>query len=116
MDFLEDELKRGQYEETLALLDRKISAEPKRADLLYFRAETRRLRGHGTDTELAFADLTATVVMEGAPPQTFRSLGLLLMARQDKAGAAAALTRYLELAPVAPDAGMIKTYLSELQT
>ncbi len=35
---------------------------------------------------------------------------------QDKAGAASAFARYLELAPGAPDAAMVETYLGELQT
>src|SRR5262249_26270646 len=38
---LDDELKRGQYGETLVLLDRLVKRAPQRADLLYFRGETR---------------------------------------------------------------------------
>ena len=116
LEFLEDELKRGQYEETVALLDRKLASEPGRADYRYARGEARRLRGQDKDAEQAFADLNAAATMDNAPAATHRSLGLLLRARQDNAAAVASFARYLELAPDAPDAGIIKTYISELQT
>jgi predicted Zn-dependent protease len=114
-DFLEDEIKRGQYEETVAMLDRKLKDQPLRGDYMYCRAEARRLRGKDQDLELARTELTAAVGMKDTPPQAHRSLGLLLRAMQDKAGAAAAFSRYLELAPTAPDAGMIRVYINELQ-
>lgn len=116
IEFLEDEIKRGQYPETIALLDRKLALEPQRPDLLYARAETKRLRAQDKDVEQALADLNAASALPNAPAQAHRSLGLLLRERKDNAGAAAAFARYLEAAPAAPDAGLIKTYLSELQT
>lgn len=115
IEFLEDEIKRGQYPETIALLDRKLTLEPQQPDLLYARAEAKRLRGQDNDVEQALADLSAASALPNAPAQAHRSLGLLLRERKDSAGAASALTRYLEAAPDAPDAGLIKTYLSELQ-
>lgn len=115
-ELLDDELKRGQFEETIALLDRKITNEPERADLRFFRADARRLRAQGTDLDQALAELTETSRMTAAPPQTYRSLGIVLRTRKDSAGAAAAFKRYLELAPDAPDAGIINSYLSELQS
>lgn len=115
IEFLEDEIKRGQYPETIALLDRKLALEPQRPDLLYARAEAKRLRGQDKDVEQALADLHAASAMPDTPAQAHRSLGLMLRERKDNAGAAAAFTRYLEAAPAAPDAGLIKNYLSELQ-
>lgn len=116
IEFLEDEIKRGQYPETIALLDRKLSVEPQRADYLYARAEAKRLRGQDKDIEQALADFQGATAMPDAPAQAHRSLGLLLRDRKDSAGAAAAFNRYLEQAPAAPDAGLIRTYLTELQT
>ena len=113
-DFLEDEIKRGQYPETIALLDRKLTLEPQRPDLLYARAEARRLRAQSNDTEQALADLNAAAKLPNVPAQAYRSLGLLLRERKDNVGAAGAFRSYLEAAPDAPDAGLIKTYLSEL--
>lgn len=113
LELLEDELKRGQYEETIALLDRKLALEPQRADYLYCRGEARRLRGRDNDLEQAAADLSLAATTDGAPPQTHRSLGLVLRARQRNTDAAEAFRRYLELAPDAPDAGIITTYIDE---
>jgi len=114
LEFLEDEIKRGQYPETIALLDRKLTIEPQRPDLLYARAEARRLRAQSNDIEQALADLNAAAKLPNTPAQAYRSLGLLLRERKDNAGAAGAFKHYLETAPDAPDAGLIKTYLSEL--
>jgi predicted Zn-dependent protease len=116
LDFLEDEMKRGQYEETITMLDRKLKDQPQRGDYIYCRAEARRLRGKDEDLAQAEQELGAAVDMKNTPPQAHRSLGLLLRAKQDKAAAAAAFSRYLELAPAAPDAGIIKVYISELRT
>jgi regulator of sirC expression with transglutaminase-like and TPR domain len=116
VEFLEDEIKRGQYPETIALLDRKLTLDPQRPDYLYARAEAKRLHGQDKDVEQALADLAAATAMPNAPAQAHRSLGLMLRERKDAAGAAAAFTRYLETAPAAPDAGLIKTYLNEFQT
>lgn len=66
--------------------------------------------------ELAYDDLRAATAAPDVPAPAFRSLGFVLRHRQDKAGAASAFARYLELAPGAPDAAMVETYLGELQT
>ena len=116
LEFLEDELKRGQFEETFALLDRKLGSDPACADYRYARGEARRLRAQDRDMELAYDDLRAATAAPDVPAPAFRSLGFVLRHRQDKAGAASAFARYLELAPGAPDAAMVETYLGELQT
>lgn len=110
---LEDELRRARYAETLVLLDRLIVRLPQRTDLLYFRGETRRLREAEGDLDAALADFQAAVARGDEPPQTHRSLGYLQQKRQDAAAARAAFERYLQLAPQAPDAAMVKTYLNE---
>jgi len=114
-ELLDDELKRGQFEETIALLDRKIVVEPDRADLRYFRGESRRLRAQDGDLDRARAELVEVTRMNAPPPQAWRSLGLVLRAGQDHVAAAEAFKHYLELAPEAPDAGLITRYLSDLQ-
>ena len=116
LSFVEDELKRGQYDETIALMDRKIVAFPKQPELLYCRGEALRLRGRPDDPDRALADLNAAIAMDDVPAAAHRSLGLLLRSRQDRDGAVAAFTRYLQAAPDAPDAGIINSYIAELPT
>ena len=112
---LEDELRRGQFEETLALVDRKIASQPDRSDLYYFRAETYRMRAQEGDQERAFKALQHGIALGGEPAQSHRALGFIYRERKEFEPARAALARYLELSPSAPDAGIVQTYLSELK-
>ncbi|HKX93591.1 MAG TPA: M48 family metalloprotease [Methylibium sp.] len=112
---LDDELRRGQYEETLVLLDRLRTQRPQSALPLYFRAETRRLRDKPEDADAALADLAAAAALPDVPAQAHRSAGLLHRARAEPAAAHAAFERYLAAAPDAPDAGIVRSYIAELQ-
>ncbi|HSI58661.1 MAG TPA: M48 family metallopeptidase [Ideonella sp.] len=110
---LEDEVKRGQYAETLALLDRLMKRWPQRADLPYFRGEARRLRAGTGDLEAAQADFDAAVALGSEPPAVHRSLGYLQQKFERPDAAQTAFARYLELAPDAPDAALIRSYFPE---
>lgn len=113
-EWLLEEIRRGQYEESLALFDRMIARDPTDAQLLYARGEVRRLRDGPDDLQPAIDDLVRASAAERAPVESFRSLGLAHKRRADAPSAAAAFQKYLTLSPEAGDAGMIKTYLSEL--
>jgi len=112
-DLLDDELKRGQHAETLALLDRLHQRTPQRPDLLYFRGETRRLRAEGDDLNLALADFDRAVALGREPAQTWRSIGYVRQKFAHTDAARAAFKRYLDNAPEAPDASLIRSYLDE---
>jgi predicted Zn-dependent protease len=111
--WIQDEIKRGQYEESLVLFDRLVADDPHDADVLFARGEVRRLRGDGTDGERALVDLGAAAQMPAARADVFRSLGLLYRQRNDPAAAQQAFQRYLAQAPQAPDAPMVRSYLTE---
>jgi len=113
-DLLEDEIKRAEFDESIVLLDRLTKRSPERADLLYYRAEARRLRAQKDDVDLALADLNAASAMPQPPPEVQRSLGFIYQARGDKPAARDAFTRYLEGKPDAGDAAMIQSYVREL--
>jgi len=113
-DLLEDEIKRGEFDESIVLLNRLTKRSPERPDLLYYRAEARRLRGQKDDVELALADLNAASAMPEAPAEAQRSIGFIQQARGDKAAAREAFTKYLQARPDAGDATMIQSYLQEL--
>jgi predicted Zn-dependent protease len=114
-EWLADEVKRGQREESLALLGRMIARSPAGGEYLYARGETYRLRGKDGDLDAALADYLAAAA-NGGPPESHRSLGSVYRARKQAAEAKASYQRYLELAPSAPDAAMIKNYLEEIGT
>ncbi len=115
-DLLDDEVKRGQYGETLLLLDRLALRSPARADLLYFRGETRRLRNKDGDLPAALNDLHRAASLGSEPAQVHRSIGYIHQKLERPAEARVAFTRYIELAPSAPDVDLIRTYLIESKT
>lgn len=114
LDWMQDEVKRGQYEESLVLFDRMLAKRPQDAQALYARGEVYRLRSGPDDIPKALADLNETIRLTDAPVQAHRSLGLLHKQRADASAATIAFEKYLSVAPDAPDATLIKTYLSGL--
>lgn len=115
LGWLQDEIKRGQYEESLVLFDRMLGKEPQDAQVLFARGEVYRLRGEGGDPERALADLQRASGLADAPAETFRGIGLIQQQRGDQAAAAEAFQAYLAKAPQAPDAALVRGYLAEVQ-
>lgn len=113
---LEDELRRARFDESLALLDRMAARQPEDAELLHFRGEAHRQRARDGDAELALADFEAALQTARAPAVTHRSLGLLHRAQGRREAALAAFSRYVELAPQAPDAALIRQGMEELKS
>ncbi len=112
--WLQDEIKRGQYEESLVLFDRLLAQHTDGA-VLWSRGEVYRLRAQAQDLPLALQDLSQAAAMPEVPPEVHRSLGLVHRQREDNVAASAAFERYLQLAPRAPDAPLVERYLSELK-
>jgi predicted Zn-dependent protease len=115
LGWLQDEVKRGQYEESLVLFDRLLARRPADAEVLYARGEVFRLRAQPEDLSRSLDDLTRAAGLEQPPVEAFRSLGLVHKQRGDAPAAVQAFEKYLALAPDAPDAGLLKAYLSELK-
>lgn len=113
-EWLQDEIKRGQYAESLVLLSRRIKLGSAPDLMRYYRGEVHRLRGQAGDHDLALADYQAAVAGTQPPPPAFRGIGLVARRRGQRDEARQAFARYLELAPEAPDAALIKSYLAEL--
>jgi regulator of sirC expression with transglutaminase-like and TPR domain len=74
------------------------------------------MRAQGDDLNAALADYRAAVGCGGEPPETHRGLGAIYRQRNQLPEARASFQRYLELAPNAPDAPMIKSYMEEAAT
>lgn len=115
-EWLEDEVKRGQYAESLVLLSRHIARGYAPGLMHFHRGEIYRLRGNADDQELALADYRAAAASPNPPVRAYRGIGLIARRCGRNADAAQAFARYLELAPDAPDAALIKTYLSEAKS
>jgi len=112
-DWLIEEIKRGQHEESIALLTRMIASAPGDAELLVARGEVYRQRTKDKDLELAMTDYQTAVALGGEPPETHRGLAMVYRRRGEPDQARASFQRYLEMAPGAPDAPMIRSYIEE---
>lgn len=115
-EWLAEEIKRGQHEESIALLTRMMKQPPSRPDFAYARGEIYRLRGQDRDLDAALADYHAAAAVGGEPPETHRGIGLIYRIRKQLPEARASFQRYLETAPDAPDFLMIKSYVEEIGT
>jgi beta-barrel assembly-enhancing protease len=113
-DWLQDEVKRGQHEESIALLTRASTRSMGKAEYLYARGEIYRLRAAEGDLERALADFKSAAAAGEEPPATHRGLGLIYRLTKRPLEARASFAHYLELAPRAPDALMIRNYMEEL--
>lgn len=113
--WIQDEIKRGQYEESLVLFDRMLRRDPQDAEVAFARGEVYRLRDEQGDAGRALEALDQASRLARAPAETFRSLGLLHKQRGDRAAAAQAFETYLAQAPQAPDAALVRSYLPELK-
>jgi regulator of sirC expression with transglutaminase-like and TPR domain len=92
-----------------------VAREPGSAELLHFRGEARRQRADPGDAELALADLEAALRTGQAPAVSHRSLGHLRKSTNQPGAAGDAWRAYLERAPQAPDAALIRQSLEELK-
>lgn len=113
-EWIMDEIKRRQYDESLALLNRLVERRTAQAEYLFARGEVFRMRSVEKDADAALADFRAAIAAGSEPAATHRSLGLMLRQRNETAEARSSLMKYLEMAPDAPDAALIKTYLAEM--
>src|SRR5918992_925385 len=88
--FLRDEILRGRYGETLVLLERM----PRDGEVLFYKGEAYRMR---EDLKDALGAYRAAEGIEKAPPELYRSLGLVLLRLGEGAEARKNFVRYLDL-------------------
>jgi len=115
LGWIHDEIKRGQFEESLVLFDRLLSQDRSDAQLLYARGEVYRLRAGKDDQQHALESLTGATTQANPPAEAFRALGLVHKQRAENDSAFQSFEKYLAVAPEAPDAGLIRNYIAELK-
>lgn len=116
LDWIHDEIRRGQHDESLVLFGRMVKNRPDDAKAWYGRGEVYRQRGQDKDLQLALQDLQQALQVGEAPSVTHRSIGLIHQQLARKAEALTSFEKYLELAPQAPDAPLVRSYITELQS
>ena len=104
---LDDQVKLNDPGASLYIV-RNLAADGWTGLLRYFEGEAIRLRGRRGDRELANQSYAEAVRLADAPPEAWRMHGYALIQAGRREEGRAALARYLELAPAAPDAAMVR--------
>jgi len=112
---LRDELRLRDFARTQVLMERLLAAEPLSGQLHFFQGDLYRLRNEGDDLAQALASYEQALALGGAPPETYRAAGLLLMRQGQKERARDAFDHYLTEAAEAEDKPMIQSYLEQLR-
>lgn len=105
--FLDDQVKLNDPGASLYVI-RNLAADGWNGLLRYYEGEVWRLRGEAGDAALAARSYAAAILFPDAPPQAWRAHGYALLRQGRREEGQAALRRYLELAPDAPDAPMVR--------
>lgn len=113
--WLEDELGRRHYPQTIVLLDR-LQERARGTHLAwveYYRGELFRKRRAGGDDKRAIDAYRAAMRVPGYPPIAHRDLGYMYRTIQQPAQAANEWRQYLKLQPDAADRATVEHYLTE---
>jgi predicted Zn-dependent protease len=91
---------------------RKYAAlDPSAARGPFLIGEVSRQRGGEDGAEAALAEYRRAIALDGAYPEAYRAIGLVLYKRGDKAAAREAFAKYLSLSPQATDHAYIEQYI-----
>jgi predicted Zn-dependent protease len=115
--WLDNELSRRMYSSSVQAIDDLRRDAPAQDLGLYtfYLGEAYLRRAKGEDRATAARLFAEATTLPGAPPAAWREHGLALRDAGDRAGAAAALRRYLQAVPAADDAAFIRRDLANLE-
>jgi Zn-dependent protease with chaperone function len=114
-EWLSDELTRGEYAESEVLFHRLLETSEQRGLLNFYLGELYRKRSDDGDSERAIEAYQLALREPDAPARVYRSLGQSLIRVDRDTEARAALGKYLEAAPDAPDRQIIEYQIESLR-
>jgi predicted Zn-dependent protease len=109
---LDDQVKLNDPGASLYIINN-LAADGWDGMLRYYAGEAWRLRGRAGDRERAFASYAQAIAFPDAPAEAWRAHGYALIGAGRREEGRAALTRYLQLAPNAADAAMVRYSLQQ---
>jgi predicted Zn-dependent protease len=112
--WLDEELGRGEFDESLVVLRRLIAAQPDATEFHYFLGEAYRRRNAKGDLENALNAYNRALAGTGAPVAAYKGLGLTALKSGKKDMAREAFQEYLAHAPDARDKEIIQFYLTSV--
>ena len=114
-ELFRDELRSRRFDRLQVVLDQHFETGARVGELHYIQAELYRLRRRDGDEALAIDAYRLALTEDGAPPESHRDLGLMLMKKQQTGEARNHLRAYLAAAPEAEDRAMVQSYISQLE-
>ena len=109
---LEDQVKLNDPGASLYIINN-LAADGWDGMLRYYEGEAWRLRGRPGDRDRANVSYAQAVILPTAPPEAWRAHGYALISAGRREEGRAALARYLQLAPNAADAAMVRYSLQQ---
>lgn len=109
--WLEDELKRRKFGETLALLQIMLLRAPQDSELHFFMGETYRMRAADGDLQRSMSEYQAAEDRLDTPAELYRSMGMIQRQQGDQQAATKSFRRYLAAKPDAVDSAMVLNYI-----
>jgi beta-barrel assembly-enhancing protease len=109
---LDDQVKLNDPGASLYIINN-LAADGWDGMLRYYEGEAWRLRGRAGDGDRAKASYAQAVTLPNAPPEAWRAHGYALVAAGRRDEGRTALARYLQLAPNAADAAMVRYALQQ---
>jgi predicted Zn-dependent protease len=113
--WLRGEVRKRETRASAAMLGRLLRDDPAPGEIQFYLGEVYRLGGDEGDDEEALAAYREAHATLDAPPEAYRSEGLVHRRRGEKGAAREAFRTYLRLAPAADDRAMVQAYLAELE-
>lgn len=110
--WLEEELNRNQFGQSIVIIDRLIASDPLSGELQFYLGEAYRRRNSGGDLDRALSAYQAALGKNAPPNAVYRSLGMVALKMGNKDLARTTLTQYLALVPEADDRAMVQIYLT----
>jgi len=109
---LDDQVKLNDPGASLYIV-RNLAADGWNGLLRFYEGEVWRLRGQRGDAQLAAQSYAQAVQYPDAPPEAWRAHGYAMISAGQREQGRAALARYLQVAPNAPDAAMVRYTLQQ---
>lgn len=110
------DIREQQYERARDALDKYVQAVPDSPDAHFLRGESYRMQSmRGSELSEAVAAYREALLHDSAYADAYREIGMAMRVTKNRGEAIAAFEKYLEIAPEAPDAGIVRGYLEGLQ-